>query len=220
MIDIHCHILPKADHGSSSLEDSLKQLKMAKKYGVSSIICTPHFYPFNDNIDNFLIRRDSAFNELSSVNDTGIKLYKGAEVRLATGLSQHKKIRKLAVEGTNYILIEMPSSIWNNMLLNEIAKLQSLGLVVIIAHLERYSPKQVQKLMALDVLAQVNAYSLFAPIHNWRIHKYIRASMVNFIASDTHIYNYIITFRTLKKSRFILGSIFNKFMDNAAKLLT
>ena len=219
MIDIHCHMLPKADHGSSSLEDSLKQLKMAKKYGIASIICTPHFYPFNDSIDKFLTRRETAFNELSEANDTGIKLYKGAEVRLATGLSQNKKIRKLVIEDTSYILIEMPSSVWNNMLLNEIAKIQSLGLTVIIAHLERYSPKQVQKLMALDVLAQVNAYSLFTPVLAWRTRKYIRNSMVNFIASDTHIYNYMLTYRALKKSHFILGSTFNKFMNNAARLL-
>ena len=110
MIDIHCHILPRADHGSSSLEDSLKQLKTAKKFGVSSIVCTPHFYPFNDSIDRFISRRDKAYDELSDVNDTGVKLYRGAEVRLTTGLSRHRKIRKLAIENTNYILIEMPSS--------------------------------------------------------------------------------------------------------------
>jgi len=219
MIDIHCHILPRADHGSSSLEDSLKQLKTAKKFGVSAMVCTPHFYPFNDSIDRFISRRDKAYDELSDVNDTGVKLYRGAEVRLTTGLSRHRKIRKLAIENTNYILIEMPSSIWSNMLLNEIVNLQSLGLNVIIAHLERYNPRQVQKLMALDVLAQVNAYSLFAPVLGWRIRKYIRESMVTFIASDTHIYNYLITYRALKKSHFILGSSFNKFMDNAEKLL-
>ncbi|HOD93030.1 MAG TPA: hypothetical protein PLT91_05345 [Clostridia bacterium] len=219
MIDIHCHILPKADHGSYSLEDSLKQLKTAHKYGIKSIICTPHFYPFNDSIDKFLTRRDKAYDELSAVNDTEIKLYKGAEVRLVTGLSKQKKIKKLAFENSNYILIEMPSSIWNNMLLNEIANLQSIGLTVIIAHIERYSFRQVQKLMALDVLGQINAYSLYSPVQAWRIRKYIRKSMVDFIASDTHIYNYFLTFRFLKKSRFILGSSYTKFMDNAAKLI-
>ncbi len=219
MIDIHSHILPKVDHGSSSLEESLRQLKTADRFGVSSIICTPHFYPFKESIDRFVSRRDKAFSELSAANNTDIKLYKGAEVRLTTGLGNNKKIRKLTIENTNYILIEMPSSSWDNMLLNEIINLQSMGLTVIIAHIERYSPIQVQKLEGLDVLAQINAYSLYSPLQALRIHRYNKKNMINFVASDTHIYNYLITYRALKRSRFFLGSLYDKFMDNASKLI-
>ena len=219
MIDIHSHILPKVDHGSSSLEESLRQLKTADKFGVSCIVCPAHFYPFKESIDRFLSRRDKAFLELSAANNTDIKLYKGAEVRLTTGLGNNKKIRKLTIEDTNYILIEMPFSSWDNMLLNEIVNLQSMGLIVIIAHIERYSPIQVQKLEGLDVLAQINAYSLYSPLQALRIRRYVKKGLINFIASDTHIYNYLYSYRTLKRSRFFLGSTYDKFMANASKII-
>lgn len=221
MIDIHSHILPKADHGSHNLEESLKQLITASKYGVKGIVATPHFYPFNDSIEKFLKRRDKAFDELSAANSTGIKIYKGAEVRLTTGLSSLKHIKKLAFENTNYLLLEMPSSTtWNNILLNEIIKLQSLGLTIIIAHIERYSSNQINKLMEFDVLTQINAYSLFSPIKWFRIRKYIKSNVVTFIASDSHIYNYFFAYKYLKKSHNMIGSKFNTYMNNAKNILS
>ena len=42
MVDIHSHILPYIDDGSSSLEESLLMARMAYESGVVSIIATPH----------------------------------------------------------------------------------------------------------------------------------------------------------------------------------
>lgn len=220
MIDIHSHVLPKADHGSYSIEDSLKQLKTAAKCGVKTIVATPHFYAFNDNIDNFLVRRDKSFYSLSLANDTGITILKGAEVRLVSGLSTFSGIRKLAIENTDYILIEMPSGVWTNMLINEIVLLQALGLNLIIAHIERYSIKQMQNLLKFDVLTQINAYSLFNPIQNIKIRKYMHKGIIDFIASDSHIYNYFLAYSSLKRSQNIIGSSFNSYMENAKTMLS
>lgn len=219
MTDIHSHILPKADHGSSKIEDSLKQLKIAAKHGVKTIVATPHFYAFNDSIDSFLLRRNNAYDSLCLANDTDITIVKGAEVRLVSGLSKFARIKELAIENTNYLLIEMPSSIWTNMLLNEIVNLQSLGLNVIIAHIERYSFKQMQKLFYLDILTQINAYSLFDPFQKRKIRKYIRKRLIHFIASDSHIYNCGLAYNCLKKSQVVLGSNYNYYMDNAKSIL-
>ena len=61
MIDFHSHILPKVDHGSNSLETSIKQLELAKKYGVTDVVATSHFYPQSNCDSAFLDRRDAAF---------------------------------------------------------------------------------------------------------------------------------------------------------------
>ena len=45
IVDFHAHVLPCADHGSSSVSTSLSQLSYAKGAGVKRIIATPHFYP-------------------------------------------------------------------------------------------------------------------------------------------------------------------------------
>lgn len=42
-LDYHAHILPGCDHGSSSVDMSLKQMDMAKEAGIQTICATPHF---------------------------------------------------------------------------------------------------------------------------------------------------------------------------------
>lgn len=42
-LDYHAHILPGCDHGSDSIETSLKQLGMASAVGIKTICATPHF---------------------------------------------------------------------------------------------------------------------------------------------------------------------------------
>ena len=64
MIDFHAHILPKADHGSDSIETSLFQINSAKAAGIDTIVATPHFYINNDDIDSFSARRETAFQSL------------------------------------------------------------------------------------------------------------------------------------------------------------
>lgn len=42
MCDIHTHIIPLVDDGSSSIEESIELIKMEIKNGVTKIVCTPH----------------------------------------------------------------------------------------------------------------------------------------------------------------------------------
>ena len=62
IVDFHSHILPEADHGSSSVEESLEQLNLALKRCVTRIVATPHFYPNHDSPERFLRRRASLVN--------------------------------------------------------------------------------------------------------------------------------------------------------------
>ena len=43
MIDIHTHIIPKIDDGSSSFEESYQMLEQAVKMGFSDVIATSHY---------------------------------------------------------------------------------------------------------------------------------------------------------------------------------
>ena len=62
--DFHAHILPNADHGSSSVQNSVFQLSMAGKCGVSRIVATPHFYPHKESVCDFVKRRNESYKEL------------------------------------------------------------------------------------------------------------------------------------------------------------
>ena len=43
VVDFHTHILPGADHGSDSVETTLRQLEFARDAGVKRLIATSHF---------------------------------------------------------------------------------------------------------------------------------------------------------------------------------
>ena len=62
MIDLHTHILPNVDDGSSSLEESLALLRMLASQGVTLTAATPHFYATSDTPEKFFRRREAAWN--------------------------------------------------------------------------------------------------------------------------------------------------------------
>ena len=43
MIDIHTHLLPGVDDGSSSLQQTIEQLRIMTQAGVKKVYLTPHF---------------------------------------------------------------------------------------------------------------------------------------------------------------------------------
>lgn len=43
MIDVHSHIIPNVDDGSSSVNETFKMIEEARKIGFTDIILTSHF---------------------------------------------------------------------------------------------------------------------------------------------------------------------------------
>ena len=81
MIDLHTHILPNVDDGSSSLEESLALLRMLASQGVTLTAATPHFYAASDKPEQFFLRRESAWQQLSAAMESGMPcVLLGAEV--------------------------------------------------------------------------------------------------------------------------------------------
>ena len=52
-LDIHSHILPAIDDGAKDMETALALLEMLKSQGVTDVIATPHFYPDEDNAEDY-----------------------------------------------------------------------------------------------------------------------------------------------------------------------
>jgi len=81
MIDLHTHILPNVDDGSSSLEESLALLRMLASQGVTLTAATPHFYATSDTPEQFFRRREAAWQQLSGAMESGMPcVLLGAEV--------------------------------------------------------------------------------------------------------------------------------------------
>ena len=164
MIDIHTHILPCIDDGSQSVDETLQMLNIMQKAGVEKIVATPHYYYERISVDDFLIKRAEAYKKIENKIPEGIEVRLGAEVLLTYDM--HKEnVRSLAIEGTDYILLEMPYGRWDPWVYDEIFKISARhGLEVIIAHIDRYvgiaRSEDIDQIFTMGLKYQVNVDSL------------------------------------------------------------
>lgn len=192
MLDLHCHILPGVDDGSSCLGESIRMLHAAYKVGITEIVCTPHcrdpYFDFEGMWDAFdQLRRRSP-----------IPLRMGFEVNI-------RKLRELGMDwapqlcfqNSSVLLLELSTHATKRDFEDyerEIYELQGMGLDVIIAHPERYNAIQEDISIArrlVDCGCLLQASSDF--IKGGRLGKerkpalkLFEAGLYTYIASDAH----------------------------------
>ena len=187
IIDFHSHILPGVDHGSYSLHTSLKQISMMSLHGVDVAVATPHFYPNEHQIEAFLEKRAEAEQRLiAALDDTAPKIISAAEVLICEGLENMNSLEKLCIGNTNYLMLEMPLGHWNESLFDTVVNIKKLGIVPIMAHIERYLKLDVDALIDLGVLVQVNAEAMLSSQKRKRIFRMVEDDLVVALGSDLH----------------------------------
>ena len=184
--DFHAHILPGADHGSQSVKVSLLQLTLAEKYGVIRVIATPHFYPEREDVASFIERRDRSFDKLIDVYDGRIELRRGAEVLICDGFERIPMLESLCFSGSNVILVELPFAELSSSHFYSVKALIEQNFNVVIAHADRYSPKDIDRLIAIGCRIQLNATSLSRLFIDKHIVNWLESKVVVGIGSDIH----------------------------------
>jgi protein-tyrosine phosphatase len=193
VIDFHSHFLPKIDDGSRNLETTLEILKVSAQHGVDVMVATPHFYADTDRVEDFLNKRNRAYEVVKSeYHETVPEIILGAEVAYFEGMGRAEKIDALTIGSTENILLEMPFRTWRQEDLEQIEYMTyKRGFHVIIAHLERYlsipgNRTFVSRLMDLPVTIQVNAECLLDKKSKKHIIKYLKKGKVHLLGSDCH----------------------------------
>ena len=179
MIDFHSHILPGIDDGAADMETSLTMLKKAYSDGIDKVVSTSHIYIGDESdIDKFLLKRNKAYDDLcEAMAKDGGKFPEdrlGAEVYLRSHIGRYESVSRLAIQGTDYILLEMPMhKSWRQEHFEAIYNITTLGLKPIMAHIERYLRyrNDFHNLKSLGALFQVNADSF--------LHKSLRKELLN-----------------------------------------
>lgn len=168
MIDLHCHILNGIDDGARDIETSIQMCGIAERNGIKHIVATPHINAI-DNIDRFIQVRDERIHTLrKQIDSRGIKvnLYPGAEVYIDDDVFFSKNLKRLAINGSRYILVEFSFRETNvRKIFDYLEEIIKMGLIPIIAHPERYEFFQfnydaVNKLIHSGAIFQINASSL------------------------------------------------------------
>lgn len=193
MIDFHAHILPRLDDGPRHTADSIAMLKCSYEQGVDTVVSTSHCYVTDEHsIDDFLASRAQSYQRLQDAMaaDGGPfpKIVLGAEVHLFGDISHYSNLKQLCIEGTNYLLVELPYTKWNTALYDCLYTMQIKHLRPVVAHIERYfnQEQEFKNLFALDVLFQVNAESfLKAPVKRL-LAKLYNHNAIHLIGSDMH----------------------------------
>lgn len=192
MIDFHSHILPGMDDGSKSAEESHEMILHLKSQGIKRIVATPHFCANDETVENFIKRRKEAYSKIAPfLKKDYPQIVLGAEVRYYEGISKLSNLEDLCAEGTDLLLLEMPSGRWTEYVLNELNSIALQGKVtLVLAHIERYMKNQsftvFDNLLRNDVLMQVNASFLTEFFTKRKAINLFKQEKIHFIGSDCH----------------------------------
>ena len=196
MIDIHTHIIPFVDDGSSSLEESIKMIKHEIDIGVDTIICTPHhiYKRYEASVDEIMKHYNLLLEEVEKEN-LPVKLLLGQEICYTHREDQIKMLKEgklLTMNNTNRVLLEFSFTREPEDLLEVIYNFSVNGYQTIIAHVERYEWMTFDKVIALrneGASIQINSNS-YLGLTTWKekrfTRKLIKHDLVDFVASDTH----------------------------------
>jgi protein-tyrosine phosphatase len=192
MIDVHSHVLPFVDDGSTSLEESFKMLKESEEQGITDVIFTPHYrepYVWSSEGLKVAFEKFKKEKEQAGIN---VNVYLGQEIFLSQDFKKDFAEDKiLTLNGTPYILVEFDYCTDFDMT-EIIYLLVKDGFKPIVAHFERYTFVDVltaQEIKNLGGYIQVNAGAI-TDAFNFKVKNRVKTlleeDLVDFVASDVH----------------------------------
>ena len=197
MVDIHCHILPRFDDGSSSLDESLTMARMAAQSGVTDIVATPHFPGERGSLRRIgkLLERYNELSQAIAREGIPLTLHPGAEI-LCMEDTLELATRKLlpTIGDTSYFLTEFYFDERYSFMDKMLNSLAEAGYTPVVAHPERYDaigrdPLVLDRWFRQGYVLQLNKGSLLGAFGN-RVHRTARtivdAGLAHVIASDAH----------------------------------
>lgn len=228
IVELHSHILPQFDDGSTSVEMSLAMLKKMAEQGITVVCATSHYYEDENTITTFCERRNQALKNLLAVMPQGLpRILPAAEVAYFPHISEKCDLKKLCIEGTRTLMLEMPFCEWNDFQVEEVnALVLDMGFNVVLVHPERFcfskgNIHRLERLAQLPIGLQVNASSL---IH-WRTRRkaleILQMTERPLLGSDCH--NLTTRPPNLREGRSVvrkkLGDDFLRSMDKEAAFI-
>lgn len=197
MIDIHSHILPGIDDGAADVDASLILIRELVDNGVTDIVATPHYVDETNYVSNVaantkLMKNLAARLKKEKIN---VELHLGNEIYICP------KILKLladgeisALNGSKYLLVELPMSGEYPGYMDAFMELQRAGYKVILAHPERYTAffkdfDSIRELYDMGVLLQCNLGSFIGHYGKQPrkiAEKLAKNDMIFAVASDIH----------------------------------
>ena len=196
MTDLHCHVLPGIDDGAADPETSRLMMRAQLGDGIDKIALTSHFNCEYESVEHFVSARGRALARLNAMisassDISDIKLKTASETMFSPALS-NEGLRSLCIEDTDYLLIELPTEHKPYYLRETLYRLQSQGIIPILAHIERYQYfmnylDELKVIVDTGVCTQINSASIYGGGRTAKLMlKLIECRLVTVVASDAH----------------------------------
>ena len=196
LYDIHTHILPMIDDGSTSMEETMKMLRMEYEDGVRTIFATSHYRQgmFEPALTDYM-------EKLSDVQQAAAEKYE--DLRILPGCEFHANMDmvEMLLKGqrptlgcSRCVLTEFKGPSERSFIKERCYALKSHGFQPIIAHAERYEAFRkhmdfLEEMVDMGVYIQLNAESIIGADGfgmKQFCKKAIRRDLVHFVGSDAH----------------------------------
>lgn len=194
--DLHSHILPGVDDGPAHIADAIAIARIAAANGTRMMLATPHRKDITENWSVPHIRNLTV--ELQRRIDA-----EGIPITLALGMENHidetlprdaAAGRALTMNGSRYILVEMPFFGQHDFVDGALTALQAQGLTPVFAHPERIEafrrcPALLERYIAMGMLSQITRGSLLGhwgePARQFTL-ELLEQGLAHMLSSDTH----------------------------------
>ena len=204
MIDLHLHILPGIDDGSSSLEESVRMAKRLSELGFKGAFCTSHYIADSPQAADNQTKNRLREKLQAELDKAGIKLklLPGNEIYIDPKMVDFLTTKKATCLGGDFnarkknqhVLFELPFYAEVSYLRDIIFELKAKGLVPVLAHPERYlfiqkNKEAVFELKKLGVKLQSNYGSIVGQYGGKakKIMKFLlKNRLVSYLGTDIH----------------------------------
>ena len=200
-VDIHSHIIPKADDGSQSKEETMELLRLDREEGIQWVFATPHYGEENGYAPDrqYVGGEYGRLSEFLFLSGSPVKALLGTEWYCSDHIVERiRKQEAFPMGNSDWYMVEFLE--WGDVtesaetMLRRLKMMKDNGIKTILAHPERYEAMQqdrdlVKRICDLGVRLQVNAYDLFLNpkdatrnLAQWMAEE----RLISFIGSDMH----------------------------------
>lgn len=195
IIDIHSHILPGLDDGSSTMKETMRMLKAASAQGITRIIATPHYSRHFQNDDPRKIHAlTGKVREAAASHDIPVKIYPGQEIFYSEDIWKLLRQGKLlTLADSRYVMLEFYPYEPYLTICRAVQEAVREGYRPVLAHLERYEAldtrDKIDSLRKQGACTQMNFRSAGGSLFDARTRrcrKLLREGCVDFLGTDMH----------------------------------
>jgi protein-tyrosine phosphatase len=196
MVDLHHHLLPGIDDGSTDLANSVAMARMAAEDGITHVVCTPHASNHWTFVPATVAAKLDELRAALAAESIPLTLGAGCDFHLSFDNIEDAfaNPRRYTINANRYLLVELPDIILAPGIGETLHNLRVSDMTPILTHPERNPTLQrdedrLANWLRDGLLVQVTAGSVLGDMGKEAermAHRLLANRWVHFLATDAH----------------------------------